>query len=328
MNTTEYILTAIDWVCELCREQSIKYRRNDFSYKSTRPSCGLHYAWCNESGYFVMLKYDFERNGKQLKKISNNFLEYVNARVLTDSILFSFTQAELDIHLCSNETAEDSDREKVIRKVQKLLAMTKENSCTENEALVASMQAQRLLAKHKMTLADVNGSNDGEKIEQVVADVGSGKSWRYWLAGCVAQSYCCKSFYVNGSSQVVFYGFKDDALVARRVYTYLFTVGNRLANAYVKAEKANWNPSSNLYSSFVKGFVYGVNAELTKQCTALALVVPDKVEKSYEELSRGMKESNKKLMDKGVDKSAFEQGYTEGKRALNGQYIENKETAT
>lgn len=329
MNDKEYLMAAIDWVCAMCRDYGLKYRRSDFRTDGNFLCDCSNVAYMSRDAVHVIMKYDFQRCGKALKKVRNEFLEYVHCRVVEDGIRFSFMCREIEIHLMSmDDTSDAVEREKVIRKVQKLLAMNEGNNATENEALMASIRVQRLLAKYHLTLADVSGERSEEPIEQVVSDVGVGKKWKFQLAEVVANSYCCKMFWLN-STQIVFYGYRADCLIARRVFTYLFTVGNRLGNKAVRMAKEEESDTSGVYKSFVSGFCAGVSSELAKQCTALALIVPEKVKQSYDRFTSTAKQCDVSLgaylKNADFDNTAFQKGVVEGKRALNAQYIEQQE---
>lgn len=171
-------------------------------------------------------------------------------------------------------------------------------------------------------MADVTGERDpAEEIEQVIADVGTGKNWKYRLADVVANNYACKTF-SQGSDKFVFYGYKADILIARRVYIYLFKVGNRLANQYVKKYRETISyDTRGIYNSFVSGFTNGAEKELEKQCTALALIVQPEVQESWDIFSAAMGTRSWNIMSN--DFEAYEEGFVEGKRALNAQYLED-----
>lgn len=72
--------------------------------------------------------------------------------------------------------------------------------------------------------------------------------------------------------------------------------------------------------SFYTGFYQGVKSALERNCTALALVVPEEVSVKFEELSANWQTLKSEL--KSHDRQAYQRGMTEGKRALNAQYIE------
>lgn len=263
--------------------------------------------------------------GKQkLKELKDRLLNYVNVRTLAGGFYFSFTLTELEIAY-SADTSEE-DREKVLAKVQKLLALadTDRNS-SEAEAIAASVAAQKLLAKHNMSMADLDKERR-EEIDRVYADVDS-KRFKWSLGCAVAESYCCKC-YACGKTTIVFYGYKSDALIARRVFQYLVGVCDRLARHTAYEYRKEHGYADGIYNSFAKGFVAGVASELKKSCTALALIVPEKVEESFAELQKTF---GKKPVNSHIDaynKDSYLSGVREGKAALNAQYISSENEGT
>lgn len=238
-------------------------------------------------------------------------------------VSFNFSLNEIEIQSVKETTADQSKIEEVIRKVQKLLALADQSrNPSEAEAIAASMQAQKLLAKYNLEIADITGEEKKEKIEQVIADVGTGNKWKYTLANAVADSYCCKCYY-HGAEMIVFYGYQSDVLIARRVFMYLFKVGNSLATKYVKARRdsGEWQ-TQGLYNSFCSGFCAGVRSELQKNCTALMLVTPQAVIESFDKYSENFKAVDHSISMNDYD--AYTTGEVEGKRALNAQYIEGE----
>lgn len=334
MVLTDYMKIAADWITDIAAENGIKIRRGDFGFygdkrKTVITDSGWYYtsielnpvgAADNYTGVTATVWYNSERFGKQFKDKRDSFYNYVFARVTDKFILFAFSLKELEIHSFGSDDAENEKIEKVIAKVQKLLNLADPSrNPSEQEAIAASLQAQRLLAKYNLDMSAVGGKEKDEEIQQVVADVGAGKKWKYTLADVVAHSYCCKCFF-HGSEQIVFYGYQSDVLIARRIFAYLFAVGNRLAGKYAK-DRRDWEGSADgVYNSFCMGFVAGVKSELDKNCTALMLVVPQKVEESFAEFTADFKKANHSI--KMNDKDAVAAGYVEGQRALRAQYIE------
>lgn len=331
MTPKEYAWAAVDIVIELAAECGLKYRRGDFyvmgrevNWKDASGKNFVNFVGDkdNPSGISVVLRYDFERNGKKLKRGRDGFYSYLYCRVRDDAVYFNFSLNEIDIQTAKNQPADDAQMETVLRKIQKLLALADpSHNPSEEEAIAASMMAQKLLAKYNLDIAMVTGEEKKEDIEQVIADVGTGKKWKYTLASIVANSYCCKCYY-KGSEMVVFYGYKSDVLIARRVFVYLFRVGNSLAAKYVKRlRERNGGPEYGVYNSFCRGFCDGVYSELQKNCRALMLVTPQEVTESFNVFS-----ANFKTKDHSIDTTdwfAYREGEVEGRRALNGRYLED-----
>lgn len=326
MTNKEYAFIAIDAVIEFALEQGLKYRRGDFKISGIDIFQAFNENQVrfingdeNPTGVSIFLNYKFERTAKKLKSVADNFLGYKYCRVMDIGVFFNFSLSELEIIRAKENNCEISDIEKVIKKIQKLLALANNNT-NESEAISASMQVQKLLAKYNLDIVDVTGEEKKEDIEHIIADVGTGKKWKYSLANAVAESYCCKCYY-HGAEQIIFYGYQSDALIARRVYIYLFKVGHNLATKYVKKSKKEINRSgTGIYNSFCSGFCNGVKRELERNCKALALITPKEVTKSFDVFSQNFKKIDTNI--DSIDRNAYKEGEVEGRRALNAQYIE------
>lgn len=317
----EYDYLAIDKVITLAKESGLKYRRGDFesAFNKGDKKVLLNEVFDYDNEVLIALWYDFERCGNALKKLRNNFLRYANCRVAKTGVFFTFHKNEL---IAKNNTEDNEKRELVIRRIQKLLALSdKERNPNEAEAIAASVKAQKLLAKYHLDIVEVTGGEkkEGEDIKNLVIEVGKGKQWKYYLAQVIAKNYCCKEYQI-GTEKFVFVGYESDALIARQVFFYLFNVGNKLANKYVQQQKKQGIvDTSGLYNSFCVGFVDGVEKELDKNCKALMLVVSSEVTEKFERLTSTAKVRNKCMNVN--DLHAYNNGILEGKRALNSRYI-------
>lgn len=330
MTERELCVLAVDTVIKYAAEQGVKLRRLDFPAEEC--------IWCypDESGVIVfrdgeqkpksvMVKVSYTgRWAKQLKAAKERFLNYFNARLEEHHLSFSFTVNELEIIALKKNGSDKQGEEKiekVIAKINKLLALSDQSrNPSENEAIAASLQVQKLLAKYNLSMADVTGERQEEDVEQAVADVGTGKKWKYSLAHAISNNFACKHFIV-GREQIVFYGYKADIVAARRVFMYLFKVGDRLANQYAQEYRKAHGYADGIYNSFCKGFVAGVQRELEKQCTALAIIVQPKVQEEWDAFSANFGMLNNVSIEM-TDREAYETGVIEGKRALNAQYLE------
>lgn len=332
MTEKELRCIAIDTVIKYAAEQDVKLRRLDFTdaYQFLYPPKGKNGVCVIKDGRgstkSVMVKVSYSgRWEKQLKAAKERFLNYFNARLEENHLSFSFTVSELELIAMkknANEKPDEEKIEKVIAKINKLLALSDQSrNPSENEAVLASLQVQKLLAKYNLSMADVTGERVEEDVEQTIADVGTGKKWKFSLATAIANNFACKCFFV-GRDQIVFYGYKADIVAARRVFVYLFKVGDKLANRYAKREREMYGYADGIYNSFCGGFVAGVRKELEKQCVALAIVTQPKVENSWKAFSENFG-ALKNASIEMTDRDAYEEGFVEGKRALNAQYIES-----
>jgi len=326
MDKNKYLNLAIDTVIGYAAEQGIKYRRGDFIRSENEFYLPQNIATFCEGKFIVILKFDFERCGNRIRTYKDMFLNYINARVHKDGIFFSFSTSELDLIDIKNGTETgagniDNEKiEKIIQRISKLFELANlEKNPSEAEAIAAIMKAQELLAKYNLDVTDVTGETKKEDIEKAIADIGTGNKWKYALADTVGRSYCCRTYYL-GAEQIIFYGYKSDVIIARRVFVYLFNVGKKLANYFVKEYRQRNGSADGIYNSFCAGFIRGVDNELSRNCTALMLVVPQEVNKSFDILSEGFKSINTHI--DVLDATSYERGKTEGKRALNAQYIE------
>lgn len=335
-NKNKYELLAVKTVISYFKSERIRVNISDFTFidglmksseiKDARVE-SYYDSLKNIGNTTIKISHKAPRFKKYVGEKANNFLKYVNCRVTKDEIIFTFSWAELDkIGVDKIELTVDEKQKNKIEKVkvliEKLFALADKNP-SENEALSANNKAQQLLSKYHLTVEEVYGAEMkiGDGIEQVICDCGVGNSkcnWRYRLANAIAGGYCCKTYSVGNQTdgRVVFYGYKDDVLLARRMYTYLFESCHKLGLKYQRE-----NPSIyNSYTGFCVGFVEGAKTSMEKQCTALALVVQPEVEESWEDFSKSFGTRNER--QKSIDMRAYSDGVVEGKRSLGGKYIE------
>lgn len=328
-----YERIAVTTVIGYFKEQGIRLNLSDFNFNryafSTKKWETNITSFLADDGNTTISVFIDGALKKYVFPKKDNFLNYIHCRVQKDRLDFSFSWKELDFIALKDSSIEaDTDAEKiekVKRKIEKLMALADvERNPSEQEAISASLKVQRLLSEYHLTLAQVMGETEAkEDVEQVIADCGKGSSqhnWRFQLANYVASGYCCKNFRMGSDKKdcvVVFFGYKEDVLLARRVYTYLYNVGNKLGNQFARN-----NPNeSNAYTSFCLGFASGVGEQLEKQCTALALVIQPEVEESWKEFSADFGTAVNRMHK--VSGKAYEEGKTEGRMAMNANYLED-----
>lgn len=210
-------------------------------------------------------------------------------------------------------------KEKVIDIINKLLTTAEDKGATENEALMAALKAQELMAKYNLTVEDIQTDYVDEIIECGV-ETGTGNSWKYVLANCVAPNFCCKVFAQN-RTKIMFYGFRKNCEVACQVFRFLFNMGNKFATrCYFKVRNSGQN-TKGVKNAFLLGYVQGVKSVLEKQCTALMLVVPQEVDEAYKTRMNNSRSIRPKISYTN-EKEYYDDGYTTGRNTAQSRYLE------
>lgn len=217
------------------------------------------------------------------------------------------------------------ENEKIIEKIKKCLALAANNP-SEEEAKAAALQAQKLLAKYNIAMADIDtGSDDKEEITEesvFFSDLSNSKrGWKYQLAAIVAKNFRCRHFFY-GKSAVAFYGYSTDVLAACEVFKFLFKTGDRLADREAHRAFRSTGVTKGVYNSFVKGYLAGLQDALNKQCVALMIVTPEEVKSAYQERSKDFGTMNAGMRSTSLNSDAYKKGFEAGKDAMAQRSIE------
>lgn len=320
MTKDELKSMAVRKTIAILEELGIKYRKNDFHESGTVNGryVDATIVVSMSGNVTTKVRFDDEKRGAALKKVKMQFYNYFNCRVRDYGVTFTFTKKELELEYIKQEDVDENKLEAVMEKIQKLLALSESDN--EHEAVSASLMAQKLLAKYNLSIEEINGGEEEATIEETRADVGTGNKWKYTLADIIARNYRCKDYF-HGNKTIVFRGYRQDVLIARRVYVYLFSVCKRLAGAYAKKVREEQWTAAGVQNSFAAGFIAGVDGELSKQCRELMIITPQAVEKEFEEFAKGFGTINSNVAV--MNGTAYEEGVVEGRRALNAQYIDD-----
>ena len=220
------------------------------------------------------------------------------------------------------------DREKLIERIKKLLAVTEQRGATEQEAIQAALMAQKLMAEYDVNDFELGG--DSEPIEESMTK--RGRAWKAILAQVVAENFRCKFFTrmnytsitaLKRTAHCVFYGYKHDAEAARIVYERLASVGHKQALKHAKKREeelmrqGNWGVQRKwLYDDFVTAYIEGVESVLEKQSQALMIVCPPKVNDAYTELSKNFTKGRPVKFTRYGDSASREAGRQAGRDAV------------
>lgn len=185
---------------------------------------------------------------------------------------------------------ENTNTEKIIEKIKKVLELSKNNPSQE-EAKAAALKAQKLMAEYHISMKEIETDKPEEMMENTV-EVGNGNKWKYSLANIVSNNFRCKHF-LYGNSKIVFYGFQTDVEIASMTFQCLFETGNNAANNYYQKmrndhiKKYGWFDGKGIKNCFLIGFVEGIKSVLEKQSTELMVVTPKEVENGFKERTSG-----------------------------------------
>lgn len=220
------------------------------------------------------------------------------------------------------------DREKLIERIKKLLAVTEQRGATEQEAIQAALMAQKLMAEYDVN--DYELGSDSEPIEE--AKTKRGRAWESILAQVVAENFRCKCFtrmdYLSETARkrtahMVFYGYRHDAEAARIVYERLASVGHKQALKHARKREeelmrqGDWDVRRKyLYDDFVTAYIEGVKSVLEKQSQALMIVCPPKVNEAYAERSKDFTKGRRISFTRYGDSKSREAGRQAGRDAV------------
>lgn len=178
------------------------------------------------------------------------------------------------------------ENEKLLEKIKKLFALSKNNP-SQQEAESAALMAQKLMMENDISLEEIEDVDldKKEEITEECVDL-EAKKWKYTLARIVADNFRVKHFY-RGKDTLIFYGHTTDVKIATETFKYLFAMGNRLGNKLAREVRKTRGYADNVYNSCVIGFCQGVREALAEQSKALMVIVPEDVKEAYTVRTKG-----------------------------------------
>lgn len=213
------------------------------------------------------------------------------------------------------------NREKVIERVRKLLALS--NSSNEHEAALAAAHAQRLLAEHNLAMSEleVQQQGAGESELHLARTV---TKWISSLFATVASAFDCMPVVTTETShsRLRFIGVGEDPEVAACTLEFLISELRRLASVYLAGldqiqDKMTTSHRQKVRNSYLLGGAFGVAEALRRQkastpTTSTALVpVKDAMIKEYCSQNFGQLQ-NRRSRSSAVISQAFQQGSQDG----------------
>lgn len=213
--------------------------------------------------------------------------------------------------------------EKILNKIKNLLDLAGNNP-NEHEALAAALKAQELMAKYNIELDQLDQKKESREIvKEIYHQTGKHemRKWKYGLASIISTNFRCKVYYIN-MSDVVFYGYKEDAKIALQVFSFLYEIGNKFAVRYYNKCKKEGISTQGVMNTYLAGFKKGVADVLEKQCTALMIVTPQEVTDTFNEMSKNWKSRQTTIHTNGTYNDAYATGRRDGKDMATARSIE------
>lgn len=210
-------------------------------------------------------------------------------------------------------------QEKAIEFIRNLFALAGNNS-SEHEAMSAARKAQALMAKYGIDMAQIQDESEKEEMVGEYCVKGTGVSkWKNILAGVISKNFKVK-FYLYGRD-IVFYGYKSDVAIAKEVFTFLSTQGNKLAQKTYNKVRMSGGETKGVMNSYLMGFVKGISDILERQCVALMIVTPQEVQDSFEEMVNGWRKVQSRI-SYNDNSRYYEEGRNDGRSIANSRAIE------
>lgn len=240
-------------------------------------------------------------------------------------------------------------RDKIIARVQKLMALAGKNS-NEAEATSAAEKAHELIAEHQISQAEL-----GEKKSKIGHDDSfktNSRPWRRYIGVALAELYFCKYHYhyerkpgkASGHDYHMFIGRPENTTIARIMFSYLCVTIDRIAN---HASHKKWlnehTVPKEFKASFKLGCAFRVSLRLQEKCeaakikpttTSTGTTLPA-LRDAYEEEARAIEEyidqifdrdgSNHKGRAKPKSSSGFTAGYEAGASIGLDQQVEHRQ---
>jgi hypothetical protein len=150
-------------------------------------------------------------------------------------------------------------KEDIIKKIQKLLAVSKDKGASENEAMMAADMAQKLLQAHNLSLGEIKNNENVEPINKESFEV-ERDVWRGWIRNATAKLYYCTTYSSFKLDELyrrvkvtVFVGRESNRIVAKHMSDYFIETVERLADKEFEKVPGNRSEVNRMKHAFKQG---------------------------------------------------------------------------
>lgn len=200
-------------------------------------------------------------------------------------------------------------------KIKKLLALSESDN--ENEAKSALLKAKMLMAKHKISEADLK-SIEKQGVRQVRTQFTCSKRREPWMVALsiiIGQNFCCQAYrekqYNQQTQTICFIGLEDDIDACTAIFEYAVDCVRAGVKRIQKEYKDDKFHVKRFCDGYGFGFASGVNAAFEKQKESdetgwgLVMVIPA-------EVTEATKDFNIDNFTEKAQKQMLRAGYYEG----------------
>ena len=208
------------------------------------------------------------------------------------------------------------NNQQVLEKIKKILGKTKNNSSTE-EIEVAMLKAQELMAKHHLSMSDINFKEEKKEVTDTsIYESGRMAWWIKQLSMVIAKNFRCEPYITPGKiSKLYFIGLKQDVDLSKEILNYAVNTIKYQSEAFCQRYKRPGFNVSGIKNDWIRGFLKGLEDKFKEQVKskgyAIILVKDALVVKAVE--NKRLRKGQKSKVTTGRNAEANAAGYREGK---------------
>jgi len=156
------------------------------------------------------------------------------------------------------------DKEKIVDRIRKLLALAQSDN--EHEAASAAANAQRLLSEHNLSMDQVELEAEAGSAKFIHVPLPSRLApWTIQLFASVAEAFDCRGLQEPCQKRGLFVGVGADPKVAAFTFDYLERALKKLSSSFMKKIPACVEGRGRIKTSYLMGAVLKIHKRLQEQ---------------------------------------------------------------
>lgn len=211
-------------------------------------------------------------------------------------------------------------KDRIVSKIQKLLARTQSNYAAEAES--ALLKAQELMVQHGLSLRDVQETQpeEAQNVEERGVFHSQAPMWHGRIARILADNFRCHSIWLwqyragRNIRVITFIGLTDDVQIVTEAYSYAISLV-RFNLRCIKKRRPRI--TTGYLNTYIDGFISGLNAKFREQVDrqqwGLVLVKDKEVVSAYEAYDPTTITPKGRAPQKNNNPNAYHKGYIDGK---------------